>query len=263
MRALLGVVMGENTKIEWCDHTWNPWIGCTQVGPPCFNCYAESMMDKRYGRVRWGAGEDRIRTAPENWKKPFKWDRDAAAAGRRATVFCLSLGDIWDNEVDPMWRRDAFQVMERTRNLIYLLLSKRIGNADDMCDPAKGNPLLPRNAALGSTFGDQEEYDRDRLKLKQAGRALGALFTFASIEPMLGPVILDDAAPDWIICGGETGRGARMMNPQWARDLRDASGRFGRAFFMKQMTNKAPIPDDLMVRQFPRVFHTNNVMEAK
>lgn len=243
--------MGENSKIEWTDHTWNPWLGCTNVSPACDHCYAEAMMDARLGRVRWGAGEDRLRTSGTNWAQPLKWDRAAAAAGKTATVFCLSLGDIWDNEVDPIWRRDAFAVMERTPNLLYLLLSKRIGNAEKMCDPLAGNPLLPRNAALGATMASQEEYDRDRIKLKRAGEVLGALFTFASMEPLLGPIILDSNAPDWIIVGGESGREAREMDPQWARDIRDASARFRRAFFFKQMTRKAPIPPDLMVRQFP------------
>lgn len=243
--------MAENSKIEWTDHTFNPWIGCTKVSPACDDCYAADMMDNWLGRVRWGAGEDRSRTGQSNWAQPLKWDRAAAKAGRIDTVFCLSLGDIWDNEVDPLWRRDTFAVMEQTPHLIYLLLSKRIGNAEKMCDPMAGNPCLPRNAALGSTMENQEVYDRDRMKLKRAGEVLGALFTFASIEPMLSPVILDSNAPDWIICGGESGRTPREMNPQWARDLRDASARFGRAFFFKQMTGKKPIPDDLMVRQFP------------
>ena len=245
--------MAENSKIEWTDHTWNPWLGCTKVSPACDHCYAEAMMDTRYGRVRWGAGEDRVRTSPANWALPLKWDRAAALAGRRATVFCLSLGDIWDNEVDPIWRREAFAVMDRTPNLVYLLLSKRIGNAERMCDPLAGNPMLPRNAALGATMATQDEYDRDRMKLKHAGETLGALFTFASVEPMLGPIILDGNAPDWIICGGESGHRAREMKPQWARDLRDSSARLGRSFFLKQMTGKKPIPSDLMVRQFPRI----------
>jgi protein gp37 len=239
--------MAENSKIEWTVHTWNPWYGCTQVGPPCFNCYAEAMMDHRYGKVRWGAGQPRVRTSPANWKMPYRWNRAAVNAGRIDTVFCLSLGDIWDNEVPESWRREAFNVMDETPSLLYLLLSKRIGNAIKMCD---GNPL-PRNAALGSTFGDQEEYDRDSMKLKAAGEMLRARFTFASIEPMLGPVILDNNAPDWIICGGESGPKARMMDLQWARDLRDSSARLGRAFFFKQTTGKKLIPPDLLVRQFP------------
>jgi protein gp37 len=120
-----------------------------------------------------------------------------------------------------------------------------------MTDPLQGNPLLPRNVAIGATIANQQEYDRDRVKLHEVVETREILFTFGSFEPLLGPVILDTYAPDWIICGGESGVGAREMNPQWARDLRDASRRFGRAFFMKQMTGKAPIPADLQIRQRP------------
>ena len=107
--------MGENTNIEWCTHSWNPWIGCAKVSPACDHCYAEAMMDTRYGRVRWGAGEDRSRTSKGNWQLPLKWDRAAAVAGKTATVFCLSLGDIWDNEVDPIWRRERLIKVKKER----------------------------------------------------------------------------------------------------------------------------------------------------
>src|SRR5262245_11127144 len=244
--------MAENSKIEWTDHTWNPWIGCTEVGPACDHCYARVMMSERYHRVGWGAGEDRVRTSPQNWALPFRWDRAAAATGKIVKVFCLSLGDFWDNEVNPIWRREAKEVMERTPNLLYLILSKRIGNAVKMCDVMAGNSPLPQNTALGATMISQEEYDRDRMKLHEAGQRLGARFTFGSFEPLLGPIILDKYAPDWVIVGGESGHEARDMNPQWARDMRDGCDRLGKAFFMKQMTRKAPIPPDLMVRQFPR-----------
>lgn len=244
--------MGENSKIEWTDHTFNPWIGCTKVSPACDHCYAEALMDTRYQKVRWGAGEDRKRTSPANWQQPRRWNKQAAASGKRAKVFCASLADVFDNEVDERWRHHLFALIEETPNLIWLLLTKRIGNVIKMTDPLAGNPVLPTNAALGATIANQEEYDRDRLKLREAGRICGALFTFGSFEPMLGPVILDSYAPDWIICGGESGRDAREMDPQWARDLRDASKRFGRQFFMKQMTAKRPIPADLMIREFPR-----------
>lgn len=243
--------MAENSKIEWCDHTWNPWIGCTQVGPACDDCYAMVMMDHRYHRVRWGAGEDRARTSAQNWKEPARLDRAAAKAGRIDTVFCLSLGDIWDNEVDPLWRHQAMVVMESTPNLLYLLLSKRIGNAIKMCDPLAACPLLPRNAALGATMVTQEEWDRDLPKLKEAKRILGAQFIFASVEPMLEPIKPRGEFPDWVIVGGESGRAPREMNPQWARDMRDDCAKSGVPFFFKQMTGKKPIPDDLMIRQFP------------
>ena len=243
--------MGALSKIEWTTHTFNPWIGCTKVSPACDHCYAEAMMDARYGRVRWGAGEDRARTSAANWRLPTRWDREAAATGTRPFVFCASLADVFDNEVDPLWRSDLMMLIEKTPNLIWLLLTKRIGNVIKMTDPVRGNRMLPPNVALGATLPNQAEYDRDRIKLREAGAANGVLFTFGSFEPMLSPVILDCNAPDWIICGGESGPCAREMDPAWARHLRDGSRRFGRAFFMKQMTSKRPIPDDLMVREFP------------
>jgi protein gp37 len=78
----------ENTKIEWTDHTFNPWTGCTQISPACDHCYAHVLMDQRYGRVKWGAGQPRSRTAPSNWKKPPSWNRKALASGTRPFVFC-------------------------------------------------------------------------------------------------------------------------------------------------------------------------------
>lgn len=250
--------MGERSKIEWTDHTFNPWIGCTKVGPGCDGCYAEAMMDLRYGRVTWGAGEDRARTSPANWRKPIQWQKAAPAFMvehvRRQRVFCASLADVFDNEVDDRWRDDLFKLIEATPDLIWLLLTKRIGNVLKMTDPLRGNPILPRNAAIGATMVNQEEYDRDRMKLWEVRERLEPAFTFGSFEPLLGPIIMDKHAPDWIIAGGETDQGvhrARQADPAWFRALRDQSQRFGRAFFMKQMTRKAPIPADLLVRQFP------------
>lgn len=246
--------MGGFSKIEWTDHTFNPWIGCTKVGPGCDGCYAEAMMDHRYGRVEWGAGNDRLRTSPANWRKPLAWDKAAAASGKRTFVFCASLADVFDNEVDPLWRRHLFALVEQTPHLTWLLLTKRIGNVLKMTNPFDGNPLLPANAAVGATMVNQEEYDRDRMKLAEVKRNLAPAFTFMSGEPLLGLIILDSNAPDWIIVGGETDQGAhkaRSADPAWFRSLRDQSARFGRAFFMKQMTRKAPIPADLLVREFP------------
>jgi protein gp37 len=238
--------MAENSKIEWTTHTFNPWIGCTKVSPACDDCYAEALAG-RYGWAKWGAGEVRHRTSASNWRNPLAWDRKAQAAGVRPFVFCASLADIFDNEVDPQWRGDLFRLIGSTTNLVWLLLTKRIGNVRKMVD------VMPRNVAVGATMANPEEYDRDRMKLLDVKREFQPEFTFASIEPMLGPVILDCNAPDWIICGGESGRSPREMDPQWARDLRDGARRFNRKFFMKQMTGKKPIPADLLIRQFPLV----------
>ncbi len=248
--------MAENSKIEWTEHTFNPWIGCTKVSPACDGCYAEAMMDLRYGRVTWGAGEDRARTSPANWKKPLAWNRQAEKTGIRPRVFCASLADVFDNEVEEMWRYDLMELIEATPNLVWLLLTKRIGNVLKMTDVERGERPLPRNVAIGATIANLEEYDRDRMKLWEVKQRREPLFTFGSFEPLLGRVILDKYAPDLIITGGETDQGphkARYTDPENFRYLRDQSKALGRKFFMKQMTNKAPIPDDLMIREWPEI----------
>lgn len=227
--------MAENSKIEWTDHTFNPWIGCAKVSPACDNCYAEALMDTRYGRARWGAGEDRVRTSASNWNLPIKWNRQAAANGTRPFVFCASLADVFDNEVDDLWRRDLMDLIEATPHLVWLLLTKRIGNVRRMTDPARACRILPSNVAIGATMAIQEEYDRDRMKLADVKNFADVLFTFGSFEPLLGPIILDNNAPDWIIVGGESGANARPMDLDWARSLRRQSAELGRVFNFKQV----------------------------
>ncbi len=233
--------MGKDTSIEWTTHSWNPWFGCTEVSPACDLCYARVMMDERYGKVKWGAGQPRVRTSSKNWNEPLRWQRAAAAAGKIETVFCLSLGDIWDNEVPEEWRFEALDVMRRCHNLVFLLLSKRIGNAVKMATGINGFGVvrsgLPSNCALGATMINQEEWDRDLPKLLHAGETLGAKFTFASVEPMLGPIeiMLNTAQwPDWVIVGGESGPHARPMHPKWPRRLEQVLGVVGVPFFFKQ-----------------------------
>ena len=242
--------MGENSKIEWTDHTFNPWVGCTKVGPPCDNCYAEAWA-ARCGQVQWGPHAERKRTSAANWKKPLTWNTEAKRAGVRRRVFCASLADWLDNQVPDGWRDDLAELIDGTPHLDWLLLTKRIQNFGKHAPWHDDD--IPPNVWLGITCGDQGEFDRDWWRL----RALEPPVRFISYEPALGPLrvehIVIDIAPDWIICGGESGPKARMMNPRWAanllRDCRDRPEPI--AFFMKQMTGKAPIPADLMVRQFP------------
>lgn len=220
--------MAENTKIEWATHTFNPWIGCTKVSPACDHCYAEELMDRRYKRVQWGSGNPRIRTTENSWKKPVLWNKRAAHSETPVTVFCASLADVFDNEVSPQWRADLLALIEATPNLTWLLLTKRIGNVLRMVH------RLPANAAIGATIVTQEEYDRDNPKLAEVKARLSPAFTFSSFEPLLGPIMIDDNAPDWVIVGGESGKHARPMHPEWARSLRDQCQAAGVAFFFKQ-----------------------------
>jgi protein gp37 len=241
--------MAENSKIEWTDHTFNPWIGCTKVSPGCDHCYAESLS-KRYGWVEWGPQGDRKRTSKANWKKPRQWAKDARGAERRPRVFCASLADVWDNQVPAEWRRDLFHLIWETPELDWLLLTKRPENIGKMLWPAIGEAeLWPwKNVWLGTTCEDQPNFDHRWPLLSK----VPACVHFISYEPAIGPLRINGAlVPDWLICGGESGHGARMMDPNWAAAIKSDCARVGTSFFMKQMTGKKPIPDHLMLREFP------------
>jgi protein gp37 len=238
--------VAENSKIEWTDHTFNPWIGCQKVSPGCDRCYAEALMDTRWGKVKWGPHGERKRTSEANWKAPLRWAKAARGTGRRPRVFCASLADVFDNRVPTEWRTDLWELIETTPELDWLLLTKRPENIDWMTQ------WRPANVWLGTTCESQEQFDR-RWRILSA---VPASVHFISYEPAIGPLVLPSVwgitkMPDWIICGGESGHGARMMDPQWARNLRDVCKATNIPFFMKQMTGKKPIPDDLLIRQFP------------
>src|ERR1700742_1244127 len=149
--------MGEITGIEWTDHTFNPWIGCQKVSPGCDNCYAEAMMDKRYGKVQWGPHGERKRTSEANGRKPLQWNKAAKAAGKRPRVFCASLADVFDNQVDQSWRIDLFALIRECKKLDWLVLTKRPENMEKMLpsDWREGYS----NVWLGTTAEDQVRFD--------------------------------------------------------------------------------------------------------
>jgi protein gp37 len=241
----------QDSKIEWTDHTFNPWMGCQKVSPGCDNCYAEAMMDHRYHKVGWGPHGERKRTSGAYWKAPVRWAQAARDMDRRPRVFCASLADVWDNRVSPEWRHDLFGLIEATPELDWLLLTKRPQNISKMlAKTMAGRRSWPwRNVWLGTTCEDQQQFDLRWPILS----AIPARVRFVSYEPALGALRIGDhqALPDWIICGGESGANARFMKPSWAYRLMVECNELGVAFFMKQMTKKQPIPDDLMVRQIP------------
>lgn len=256
--------MAENSKIEWTDHTFNPWIGCQKVSPGCDRCYAESLA-KRYGWVEWGQRKTefiapsvggRKRTAAANWRKPQQWAKASRGTSKRPRVFCASLADVFDNQVPPEWRADLIDLIDATPELDWLLLTKRPENAGKMLAQFGERP----NVWLGTTCEDQERYDIRWPIL----RAVPAAIHFISYEPAIGPLRLhnDPDQPDWLICGGESGPGARMMQHDWAAAIKDDCERAGVYFFMKQMTAKKPIPDHLMLREFPASAISSTLREA-
>jgi len=256
----------KNSKIEWTDHTFNPWIGCTKVSPGCANCYAESL-DHRWGHDSWGPGKPRRRTSAANWKQPLAWDKAAkkdrelweveGGEWHRPRVFCASLADWLDEEVPTEWRVDLLKLIRQTQNLDWLLLTKRPQNwlaqmksvdvAAGYCGITsmvgkwiEGTP--PPNVWIGTTVEDQQRADERIPHLL----TIPARVRFLSCEPLLGPVDLDLGHPKWrtaesyhsyihwVICGGESGPRARPMHPAWARSLRDQCAAAGVPFFFKQ-----------------------------
>jgi protein gp37 len=239
--------MAEGSAIEWTDHTFNPWIGCTKVGPGCDNCYAEVLMDKRHHRVQWGG--DRSRTSASTWAMPVKWERAAAAFmakhGRRQRVFCSSLADVFDNHrsIEPHWRLDLADLILRTPSLDWLLLTKRIGNALDMLIEMFPNGV-PANVRVGATIVNQAEWDRDRRKIAQVFVACQQK-PFLSMEPLRWPVNLETDPAwkryiGWVIVGGESGHGARTMHPDWVVGIHDQCARGQVPFLFKQWGEHLP-----------------------
>lgn len=260
------------------------------AGLSTHNCYAEAMMDKRYKRVEWGGpgkgAGTRVRTSAGNWHQPLRWDKAAAAAGTRPFVFCASLADVFDNQVPDEWRADLFDLIRATPHLVWLLLTKRPQLIVKLSEKVG---CLPANVALGTTVEDQERAI-NLFRLACAARDLNPLFTFASFEPLLGPVdptriVIHEGpaefyewpevtkgiitfnallgAPSinlpplgWAITGGETDQGghkARPTHPDQFRSLRDQCRAAGVPFHLKQMTRKGPVPADLQIQERPSV----------
>jgi len=237
--------MGENSKIEWTDHTFNPWVGCTKVSPGCDHCYAEAWA-KRSGLVQWG-NNPRRRTTENNWKEPVEWNAEAGAFnrehGHRPRVFCASLADVFDNQVPSSWRKDLFALIRECGRLDWLLLTKRPQNISEMLpsDWGDGDP----NVWLGMTAEDQPHFDQRWKHLQK----IPASIKFISYEPALGPLRLptDGPHPDWLISGGESGGGARPVKRRWIRDVIVDCREHGVAAFHKQWGSYRNNP--LVVRQ--------------
>lgn len=244
--------MGENTKIEWAKHTFNPVIGCEKVSPACKHCYAESWA-KRTGHPELWRGERR-RTTAANWRKPLKWNAAAEAVGKQESVFTASLGD-WAED-HPVWdeaRPDLWALIRDTPWLLWLMLTKRPQNVRGLLpdDWGAGYP----NVAIGVTVENQERADERIPHLLTIPAAL----RFLSMEPLLGPVDLrrvnpwDDFHTDaldtpdpackvhWVIAGGESGGKARPSHPDWFRSLRDQCAETSTAFHFKQWGEWAPM----------------------
>lgn len=260
--------MAEQSKIEWTDHTFNPWEGCQKVAIECDHCYAEARDQRFTGGTHWGPKAPRRRTSAQNWRKPRQWQRQAQtffdAHGRRQRVFCASLADVFDNAVDPAWRDDLWALIRECDQLDWQLLTKRPQNIAKML-PADWGDGWP-HVWLGTSAGTQKTAELNIPHLLAAP----AFVRFVSAEPLLGPVnlshlslrggtVLDALRGEemesftgqtfsgpgprrlhLVICGGESGPKARPMHPDWARNLRDQCHAAGTSFFFKQWGEWGP-----------------------
>lgn len=261
------------TTIEWTatqlpdgttlpGYTFNSWYGCTRVSDACTYCYAESWA-KRSGLVKWGPGEERRRTSESYWRQPIKWNRIAERDGIRRKVFCCSLADVFDNQVDPKWRYDLFDLIDITPWLDWLLLTKRPQNIaklmpvfnipiwDEGARDWSDTPAYRSNVWLGTTIENRQEGERRAVELAK----IPATRRFWSCEPLLqdlgdltGLCLYDIAidgrpAVDWVITGGESGPNARPSNPQWFHDIGRQCADAGVAWFHKQNGEYASVSE--------------------
>ena len=231
--------MAENSKIEWTEHTFNPWWGCIRVSPACKNCYAEAMA-KMYGHRCWGAKSERRFLSDAHWRQPLKWDKQAEADGVRRRVFCASMADVFEDREELIpWRQRLWALIEATPHLDWLLLTKRPENIAQM-GPASG---FPANVWLGTTVENQKYAD---LRIPELSSVPAAVH-FLSCEPLLGPLNLSNWLPmlDWVIAGGESGAKARPTDPKWFESLRDQCKKFRVNFLFKQWGNWTPHKPDV------------------
>jgi protein gp37 len=225
-------------------------MGCEKVSAGCAHCYAETLTRNRMGLHLWGPGGRRQVTSDGNWRKPVAWNRDAEEAGEPARVFCASLCDVFeDHPTAEATRPRLWNLIRQTPWLHWQLLSKR---------PQRIAECLPRdwadgwpNVWLGTSIEDMRVADRaDWL------REIPAVVRFVSYEPALGPLnALDLDGIDWVIQGGESGPGYRMMDLDWARGMRDRCRAAGVAYFFKQSaawrTELGIELDGEIVREYP------------
>ena len=249
--------MGENSKIEWTDHTFNIAWGCERVSPACDHCYAEAWA-KRAGLAVWGRDAPRRVMSDAHWKAPLKWNSAAQKAGKVARVFCSSMADVFeDHPTIAEQRKRLWPIVRSTPWLEWLLLTKRPGNVEDMV-PGEWLSDWPENVLPGFTAENQEWFDA-RSKSVRDLWAENAVQWFVSYEPALGPIDFRGLPfVSWLIVGGESGGGARPMPEAWVRSARDQATAAGVAFFLKQKIEggkkvSLPMIDGRSWAQFPGV----------
>lgn len=217
--------MSEHSKIEWTDATWNPVRGCTKISPGCTHCYAETFAERFRGVAGhpYEQGFD-LRLIPDKLADPLRWPRP-----RR--VFVNSMSDLFHEGVPLSYITRVVDVMRQAHWHTYQVLTKR---AERMARLLAG-PLRRAGELPHVWWGVSVEDRRHGLPRLDWLRQTPAQVRFLSVEPLLEDLgIVDLSAIHWVIVGGESGPGARPLNPAWVRGLRDQCAAAGVPFFFKQ-----------------------------
>ena len=212
--------MGQKSTIEWTGSTWNPVTGCVKISPGCSNCYAERMARRlqAMGQPNYAAGfklalHEHVVDLPLKWKKP-------------QTIFVNSMSDLFLKGIPKEFIVRLFNVMQQAHWHTFQVLTKRSERLLEL------SAQLPwsSNIWMGITVENKDYIHRiDDL------RNIGAYIKFLSIEPLLGPIPkLNLKDIDWVIVGGESGPGARPVDPEWVLDIREQCKKVGVPFFFKQ-----------------------------
>jgi protein gp37 len=193
--------MGKNSAIAWCDHTFAPWFGCTEVGPECDDCYAR-LLSERHGWAVWGRETVRPISAPSTWLELLAWHRAAVREGVRRRVFVSELSDVFEDRRDLDHPRAwLWPLLAATPGLDYLLLTKRAHAIHRLVPPA-WHTTWPAHVWIGATVGHPKSVPQLR-----SLRMLPAPIRFLSCEPLLAPLPgLDLTGIHWVIFGGKSGR---------------------------------------------------------
>ena len=212
--------MSTHSSIEWTDVTWNPVTGCTKISHGCKHCYAERMAKRlrEMGVEKYRDGFS-VNVHEATLDDPLKWKHPRF-------VFVNSMSDLFHKSVPSIFIEQVFEVMNRASQHRFQVLTKRPSRAAQM----KGRLNWAPNIWLGVSI-ESERWMERLITLKETG----AHVKFLSLEPLLGPlpdIALDGI--DWVIVGGESGPGARPMEADWVRDIRDQCEINDVPFFFKQ-----------------------------
>jgi len=212
--------MAAQSQIEWTESTWNPVTGCSKVSPGCKHCYAERMARrlKAMGHPNYREGfkvciHEHMLDLPLSWRKP-------------QMIFVNSMGDLFHADVPLQYIQRVFDVMHRASCHTFQVLTKR---SERLLKLGRQLPW-PGNVWAGVSVEDDDYVSR-----VEHLRQTAAQVKFLSLEPLLGPLArLNLTGIQWVIVGGESGPGARPMDPQWVMDIRDQCLAAGVPFFFKQ-----------------------------